>query len=281
MKYNILGKTGEKVSQIGFGAIKIPIRKINENWYVDEDNSLPLFQKAYELGINYFDTAPYYSEDLSEIAVGEGVKKFRNDVLLASKFHINDGEWNEANFFKRLELSLKRLQTDYLDIYHMWSLTKAELDVTKSNGIFNSFIKAKEQGLIRHIGFSFYGTPGEVKSILDDTDIFELILLNNNVYGTSREVDALYAASKDMGLINEGALFLAGVTEKPAFREVAIQKGMNPYFIALKYVMSNKNYHSILSSFENVDELEKIIEFVEKNEPLTEEEFEVINLTCK
>ena len=244
MKYNLLGKTGEKISQLSFGAMRIPLKEINGSFYSDEDKSLPLFQKAYELGINYFDTAPLYCADISEIAVGEGVKNFRKDVLIATKLHFRDFEQNETGFMKALEHSLKRLQTDYIDIYQMWSFGKGAYDNTFiNNGIREALIKAKEQGLIKHICFSFHGNPDDVKYILDNTDLFESILINNNIYDRSREEAIEYAASKGMGLINMGALSVPGVTERPEFRQLASEKGYSPYELALKFVLANKNYH--------------------------------------
>jgi predicted aldo/keto reductase-like oxidoreductase len=279
MNYNILGKTGEKVSLLGFGAMRIPLVEINGRWYADEDKALPLLRRAHDLGVNYFDTAPFYCEDNSEIALGKGLKDFRKDVLIATKTPLGgQNVQNESDFFRRLETSLARLQTGYIDVYQIWSFGKAAYDrMFIEKGIGRALTMAKEQGLIRHICFSFHGNPDDVKYILDSTDLFESILINSNIYDRSREEAIKYAAAKGLGLINMGALCIAGLAEIPQFRESATQRGYDPYEIALKFVLQNKNFHAVLSSIKNEQVLEKTVAFVNQNEPLTEEEWVIIH----
>ena len=84
MNYRKFGNTGEKISALGFGCMRLPEIEIDGKKVVDTDKSDAMLQRAYEKGVNYFDTAPYYCNQDSERALGHGVKEFRDKVLLSS-----------------------------------------------------------------------------------------------------------------------------------------------------------------------------------------------------
>lgn len=86
MIYRDFGKTGEKISALGFGCIRLPEYEKNGRNFVDLEKSDEMIKTAHEKGINYFDTAPYHCNKNSETAVGHGVKEFRSKILLSSKF---------------------------------------------------------------------------------------------------------------------------------------------------------------------------------------------------
>jgi len=121
MNYSEFGNTGMKVSKLGFGAMRLPMIEKDEKKYVNEDEAIKVIHRAFELGVNYIDTAPYYCEKLSEAAVGKAIKGYRDKIYLSTKNPIEDA--SGENFRKRLESSLKNLDTDHIDVYHMWGIS--------------------------------------------------------------------------------------------------------------------------------------------------------------
>ncbi|HEY0282998.1 MAG TPA: aldo/keto reductase [Rhizomicrobium sp.] len=126
-----LGKTGLEVSRICLGCMTygVPGRGMH-GWTLDEENSRPLIKKALELGVNFLDTANVYSDGSSEEIVGRAIKDFakREDIVLATKVHgrmrpgPNGGGLSRKAIFAEIDNSLRRLGTDYVDLYqiHRW-----------------------------------------------------------------------------------------------------------------------------------------------------------------
>ena len=135
----VLGKTGIITDKNGFGAL--PIQR------VDTDKAIKILHKAFDGGITFFDTARFYTD--SEEKLGKAFKDIRHKVIIASKTMAQ----NVDNFWLDLETSLKKLQTDYLDIYqfHNPSYCPAPGD---SAGLYEAMIRAREKGMINHIGIS-------------------------------------------------------------------------------------------------------------------------------
>lgn len=146
----ILGKTNEKISIIGMGG-----------WHVgnikEEKTALQMITQAYELGINFFDTAFSYNDGQSEIRYGKALKSKRNDIFLMSK----STQRKDTDAEKELEQTLKRLQTDYLDLWQLHSIkTKEDVDIIFApGGAYETAAKAKEQGKIRYIGITGHYDP--------------------------------------------------------------------------------------------------------------------------
>ncbi len=134
-----LGKTGLVVSKNGFGAL--PIQRVSK------EEAVKILRKAYEGGINYFDTAYVYSD--SEEKLGLALHDVRENIIISTKAMVKDVE----GFWKQLRESLTRLQTDYIDIYqfHNPAFCPKPGDGT---GLYEAMLEAKEQGLIRHIGIT-------------------------------------------------------------------------------------------------------------------------------
>jgi aryl-alcohol dehydrogenase-like predicted oxidoreductase len=160
-----LGKTGFKVTILGLGCAQIGALR---NFKL----AVEIIETAIDLGINYIDTASTYGD--AEEKVGEVMRSRRNEVVLATKTLQRDKEssWREIN------TSIERLKTDYVDILQIHSVnTTAELDkITSKNGSLYSVIKAKEQGLCKHIGITGHTRPEVIKEALNRFD-FETVLV--------------------------------------------------------------------------------------------------------
>jgi len=163
-----LGKTGEKLSIIGFGGIVV--------CGVDQPEANIRVREAIDRGINYFDVAPSYCEGQAEERLGPALEEFRKDVFLACKTARRDKEGAVAE----LHQSLKRLKTDYFDLYQLHAMTSEE-DFQKAmgpDGAIEAFLEAKKQGLIRYIGFSAHSA--EIALKLMDAFEFDSVLFPIN-----------------------------------------------------------------------------------------------------
>jgi 1-deoxyxylulose-5-phosphate synthase len=136
MQYARLGTTNLHVSRLGFGAMGIGHPSWRE-WVLDENAGRPIIRRALEAGINFIDTCDYYSNGDSEIVIGRLIKEFakRDEVVLATKAGNPMGKgpnargYSRKHLFEAVDASLKRLGTDYIDIYqtHIWE-TSTNLD---------------------------------------------------------------------------------------------------------------------------------------------------------
>ena len=118
MKYRPLGKTDLKVSMIGFGATTLG----NEYGDIDTSTGINAVHAAIDLGVNFFDTSPYYGRTLSETRLGEALKGYRDQVIIATKggrYDIDGFDFSAQRLEKSIDESLKRLQTDVIDVYQL------------------------------------------------------------------------------------------------------------------------------------------------------------------
>ena len=135
-----LGKTGLVIEKNGFGCL--PIQRISEA------EAVRLLHKAYDGGINFFDTARAYSD--SEQKVGAAFSSMRERIVLATK----TGAQTAEGFWKDLETSLRTLKTDYIDIYPVPQPRRSVRSRADADGLYDAALEAKEQGNIRHISIT-------------------------------------------------------------------------------------------------------------------------------
>lgn len=153
MKYVKFGRTGMKVSQICLGTLSFGNQ---QEWMMEIDKARPIVEKAIDLGINFFDTANVYSGGRSEEITGEVLKDHRSDVVLATKVYLpvgdgpNDRGLSRLHMMKQIEESLRRLQTDYVDLYwiHRWDYD------TPIDQTLLTLDDLVHQGKVRYIGAS-------------------------------------------------------------------------------------------------------------------------------
>ncbi|MGN1451000.1 MAG: aldo/keto reductase, partial [Eubacteriales bacterium] len=156
MQYRKFGRIGN-ISALGFGCMRLPeIEGSDGSFSIDEEKAIPLLRRAYDLGVNYFDTAVGYCHQNSQYTVGRAVKPFRDKIMLSTKIPLSDCD-NQGYFRKMLEQSLSRLDTEYIDVYHFHGINKALFDgkILKFD-LLKEARRAIDEGLIRHISFSFH-----------------------------------------------------------------------------------------------------------------------------
>jgi len=278
MNYRKFGNTGEEISALGFGCMRFPELEVDGKKIVDLDKTDEMLAKAYEQGVNYFDTAPYYCNSNSEAALGHGVKAFREKVLLSSKFPTEVAK-KPGDFRRQLETTLKRLDTEYLDFYHFWGINKGSFDnIIMKQDLLRDAQLAKEEGLIRHISFSFHDAPEVIKYIIDTSESYgvpmESMLVQYNLLDRSNEEMLTYAQSKGLGTVAMGPVGggrLAAPTE--LYAKLTGGKSVPTYELAFKFVLGNPDLNCALSGMENLDMVMKNTALAAGSTSFSEEEW--------
>jgi aryl-alcohol dehydrogenase-like predicted oxidoreductase len=180
MKLRPFGNTGMHVSEIGLGAWQLA----NPDWGANDKNeALKIVQKSVEAGCNFFDTAPSYGGGRSEELLGKGLKSVRRDVIICTKFgHTAEGitNFDTAAIRPSLEASMKRLQTDYLDIILMHNPPREMMD-GRVAAQYDEFEKLKVEGKIRAYGVSLDWRE-EAELVMDTTKSKALEVFFNALY---------------------------------------------------------------------------------------------------
>ena len=162
MPTRVLGRTGARVSILGLGCGSRLLM------YKDPEKGQAAVNKALDLGINYVDTAYAYGDGVSETWVGEVMKTRRKGVFLVTK--VQDRDSNEAA--RIIEGSLKRLQTDHLDLIHVHALMGADdlKTIEAKDGVLNLLYKLRDQKVTRFIGVTCHNDPHVLKDALEHND---------------------------------------------------------------------------------------------------------------
>ena len=185
MKQITLGKTGIQTPQNAFGAL--PVQRVSMQ------QAVKILQRAYEGGMTFFDTARAYSN--SEEKLGQAFSGMRDKIFIATK----TAATNPDDFWRQLEQSLTLLKTDYVDLYQFHCVGQCYRP-DDGTGMYECMLKAKEQGMIRHIGVTAHkiGIAQEcVASGLYETLQFPFSYLSSN-----QEINLVKACSEqDMGFI--------------------------------------------------------------------------------
>ena len=164
----VLGRTGERISVVGFPGLALTN-------YEQQEGTAGV-HRAFEQGLNYFDVAPAYGKGEAEVKMGIALQGIdRDKIFLANKTKMRD----KKGALEELERSLKRLKTDYFDLYQMHCLFEPQ-EMEKAlgpDGAIETFVKAKEQGKIKHLGFSAHTTRSALAALKGysfDTVMFPL-----------------------------------------------------------------------------------------------------------
>ncbi len=195
-----LGKTEMMVNKNGFGAL--PIQRISV-----EESTL-ILRKAYENGINFFDTARMYSD--SEKKIGYALKDVRDKIYLATKTAATDVD----TFWDHLRTSLADLQTDYVDLYQFHNLPFLPKP-NDGTGLYEAMLEAKEQGLIKHIGFTNHRLHVALEGI--ESGLYETLQFPFSYLSGEKDIALVNLCTQhDMGFISMKALSGGLITNSAA-----------------------------------------------------------------
>ena len=183
MRMTRLGKTELMVSKNSFGAL--PIQRLSM------DEAAALLRKAYDGGINFFDSANAYSD--SEIKIGEGLSDVRKNVIIATK----SGATDPKKMREHVEQSLRQMKTDYIDIEQMHN--PAVVPDFESD-IYQEYLKLKQEGKILHIGITFHKLSNAVEAV--KSGLYETVQFPLSCLSTDEEFDMVkLAGENDIGII--------------------------------------------------------------------------------
>lgn len=277
MIYKKFGNTGVEISALGFGCMRLPELEVDGKWTVDFEKTDEMLRYAYEQGVNYFDTAYFYCHSNSEAAVGRGVKEFRDKIYLSTKCPM-ENLTSAADYRAKLEESLERLGTDYVDFYHFWSINKKIFD-EKIIGLnlIEEALKLKAEGKIRHISFSFHDQPKYIPEIIDAAPELETMLIQYNLLDRANAKGAAYAVSKGLGVVAMGPVAGGRLAAPVALKEkLGVEDAIADYDLALKYVIENPDISCALSGMESLSMVQKNVTAVSSYKKLTGAEKKVI-----
>ena len=242
MEYRILGKTGLKISRLGFGGI--PIQRI------DAEGTKVLMHQLKGAGVNFIDTARGYT--VSEEYLGYALEGIRKDFVIATKSMARTKEAMAAD----IDISLKNLRTDYIDLYQVHNATPEQLQqVVAPGGALEALQEAKAAGKIGHIGLTSHSL--DTFKLALDMDWVETFMFPYNIVETQAEKLIKEAAARNIGFIDMKPL-AGGAIENAT--------------LALRYICANENVTVGIPGMADPKELEQNIAAVSDSSPITAED---------
>lgn len=242
MEYVTLGKTGLNVSRLGFGGI--PIQRI------DREGTKKLMHKLLDAGVNYIDTARGYT--VSEEYLGYGLEGIREHFILATKGR----GWTRAEMAENVEISLKNLRTDYIDLYQLHNPSLQELEIiTAPGGALEALQEAQASGKIRHIGITAHSTEVFEKAL--ELPWVESVMFPYNIVENQGEKLIKRCKEKNIGFICMKPL-AGGAIEDAT--------------LALRYIVQNPCVSVVIPGMAEPRELEENLAAVCSTDPLSQEE---------
>ena len=264
MHYRTLGKTGLKVSQLGMGCMRLPFIDGDGKNGVDKDAAIELIQYAANNGINYFDTAFAYHGGQSEAILGEALEHKRNDVVYVTKqpfWEMHDLDTICRNF----ENTLKKLRTDCIDAYLLHRIMPPSWEAIQQREIFKVLDSFKQQGMVKHVGFSYHGDFETFKDVAAKYP-WEMCKVQHNMLDLTREVTKAgveFASTLDLGIAIMEPLRGGGLAYAPqAVQDVYSATGKNwtPAEWAFRYLADMPEISVIVSGMSNMQQLKQNIE---------------------
>ena len=248
MRYVKLGKTGLKISEVGFGGIPI-IR-------LDTDTAVKVLRRAYDKGITFYDTANIYRD--SEEKIGRAFDGMRKKIVLATKTFQRDAD----KAMKQLENSLRMLKTDHIDLYqlHQVAQEKDLLAITAPKGALEAVVKAREQGKVRFIGVTSHNLAMAVKLV--KTGLFATVQFPFNFIEDEAK-DELHRAARKRGM---------GILAMKPFAGGVIDNAK----IAIKFL---RQHHDVipLVGFDSVASVDEVVSFYERANRVTKKDRELMD----
>jgi uncharacterized protein len=272
MQYTMLGKTGFKVSRFGFGAMRLPMNA--DNTKVNRELAIPMIHRAFEAGVNYIDSAVMYCGHDSENTVGEALKGWRDRIVVSTKNHYL-GE-DEKEWRTNLENSLKRLNVDFIDIYNTHGINGKSLDESVLPRVSRWLLKARDEGLIKHICTSFHDKSDALRKVID-CGLFESITLQYNMLDRQLEDMMAYAHAKNIGIVvmgpvGGGRLGIPNDVLGSVFPDIKRIPEL-----ALRFVLANPNVTVAISGMSTMAQVEENLATASDERTFTDNERQIIS----
>ena len=242
MEYRVLGKTGLRISLLGFGGI--PIQRI------DAAGTKVLMRQMMEAGVNYIDTARGYT--VSESYLGEALEGIREHFILATKSMARTKDAMAAD----IETSLHNLRTDFIDLYQVHNPSLAQLEqVCGAGGALEALVEARDAGKIGHIGLTAHSVEVFEKAL--ELSWVETIMFPYNIVESQGEALIAKCAEKNIGFVVMKPL-AGGAIEDAT--------------IAIRYICANPNICVVIPGMADPAELDQNLAAASNPTPLSQEE---------
>lgn len=209
MQYRQLGNSSLHISRIGFGCMSLT---------PGDPNNITLIQKAFDLGINYFDTADLYDHGNNEILLGQALQEKRKELIIATKVGNqwkDDGsgwQWNPTKKYilQAAEKSLQRLQTDYIDLYQLHGGTMED----PIHETIEAFEQLVQQGKIRYYGISSI-RPNVIRKWIQDSNAVSVMMQYSLLDRRPEESSLVFLQNHHTGMLARGSLAQGLLADKP------------------------------------------------------------------
>ena len=254
MIYRELGKTGLKVSQLGFGAMRLPMVGEGEAARVDRELAIAMIHRAFAGGVNYIDTAVGYCNGDSQRAVGEALKGWRDKVVVSTK-NPYYGE-DEKQWWTNLEQSLDRLGVECIDIYNHHGVNAKDYDEAVRPRVGKWMLKARDQGLVKHVCCSFHDKNDVLMRIIDD-GYAESITLQYNMLDRQLARGIAYAREYNVGVVVMGPVAGGRLGERSEVLARLIPGVALVPELALRFVLANPDVTMALSGMSTMQQVEE------------------------
>lgn len=255
-KYNPLGKTGLKVSDVSCGAISLFVPNV--------------LRYAYDCGVNYFDTAEGYLRTKSETFIGQALKDVRDKVVITTKHGYSPrAKIKREDIIKRVDASLKRMQTDYVDIAMVHGAS--DLSLLKNEEIQAAYAQLKKDGKIRFTGFSTHNAKKTLKQALESDFGQVILLIYNHMEG--KEIEPLIEKVRQKGIGTVAMKVFAG--GKHGNLKSLISQEVSYPQAAIRWVLSNSNIDCLIATMSSYSHVEEYV--AASSKPLNRADLEVIS----
>jgi len=284
MEYTYLGKSDLKISRIAFGSMSLSM---------GESAGIQLIHEAIGMGVNFFDTADLYDKGANEEMVGKALKDQRSKVVLATKVGNQwraDGsgwDWNPSKEYilECVDKSLKRLQTDYIDLYQLHGGTLED----PIDDVIETFESLQAQGKIRYYGISSI-RPNVIREYVKRSSIVSVMSQYSLLDRRPEESVFPLLKEKNIGVLVRGALaqgilvnkpardylnLSANVVQKAATAIKEISEGRSSTQTALQFVLKNPAVTAAVVGVRTLDQLTDAVETINAK-PLSDKEYEFL-----
>jgi hypothetical protein len=260
MKQRKFGELEINVSALGFGAMRLPT-VAEEEEAIDRDRAIEMMEYAFDHGVNYVDTAYPYHDGESELVVGEALANgYRDQVYLATKMPVWEVEAYE-DFDRLLNEQLEKLRTDRIDFYLLHALREQRWPNVRDLGVLEWAEKAKADGRIGYLGFSFHDTYDRFLEIMDAYDWpfcqLQYNYMCEDIQAGSRGVE--YAASQGTAVVVMEPL-MGGNLAHPPDRIREMMGDHDPVSLALRWLWDKPEVALVLSGMSTLEQVKQNVD---------------------
>lgn len=265
MQYRNFGKTGVRISALGFGTMRFPLLP---GGAVDEGRAIDMLHHAIDQGVNYIDTAYPYHDGMSEGIVGRVLLDgWRDRTYLATKSPVWQFEKPE-DFDAVLEEQLRRLKTDHIDFYLLHALSRERMEQkVMPFDLVRRMEKARDAGKIRYLGFSFHDSPDVFPDIIDYYDGWDFCQIQYNYVDIEHQAGKrglLYAASKGLGVVVMEPLLGGRLADPAPHIKKALGEEKTPVEYALDFLWDQPQVSLLLSGMSDERQVEDNLSYASK-----------------